>query len=201
MAIRSMDRDEQKLDDTAQRVPVRRRIGIRRAAAAITLTVASVAAVAIGAGPAAADGSYTGQAYFRGSGGLVDDWDDEGVVNVSTHRVSNVACLWQQVLSADGYLDLREVDGIFGDRTHAATVRWQRDRGLTPDGSVGRLSWAKAGNNLQDLGTDTSGYRTGHYNGSSSGKSLRRNTAGVHQFWDSDGGVYRTVSYNSRTCR
>lgn len=163
--------------------------------------MASVGVAVLGAGPAAADGSYSGRPTFWGSGAIGDDWDDEGVVNVSTHRTSNVTCLWQQILSADGYLNLSSVDGIFGDQTHAATVRWQRDRGLTADGSVGRLSWAKAGDRLRATDVDSAGNRTGYYLGSSSSKPLRRTPAGVYQYWDSNGGTFRTVSYNSRTCR
>ena len=179
----------------------RSRNGTRRVLVAAALTMASVGVAVMQAGPAAADGSYSGRPNFWGSGTLSGDWDNEGVNNVSTYRVSNVTCLWQQILSADGYLDLSDVDGIFGDRTHAATVSWQRARGLTADGSVGRLSWAKAGNRLRDTGVDSSRYRSGYYAGTESNKTVRRSPAGVYQYWDSDGGVYRTVSYNPRTCR
>ncbi len=75
---------------------------------------------------------------------------------------------------ADGYLSWDDVDGIFGDVTHAATVRWQQDRGLTADGSVGWRSWANPAYRL-----------------------------GVYQFWDAGygGRGWRTASYNTRECR
>jgi peptidoglycan hydrolase-like protein with peptidoglycan-binding domain len=174
---------------------------IRNALVATGLTVASLGVAVTTAAPAVADGSYTGRSTVWGSGTFSGDWDDEGVNNVSVNRVSNATCLWQMVLHADGYLDISDLDGIFGDRTHAATVRWQQARGLTGDGSAGRLSWAKAGDRLVDTGDDTSGYRTGYYRGTRLTPSLGRTPAGVHQFWDTDGGVYRTASYNTRTCR
>ena len=165
-----------------------------------TALVAAILALGMAtATPATADGSYSGRPYIWGEGTLTGDWDDEGVVNVSTHRVSNVTCLWQMILSADGYLSLSEVDGIFGDRTHAATVRWQRDRGLTPDGSAGRESWAKAGDRLHDTGAEADGWRYGYYAGTESSKTVRRSSAGNYQFWDS-AGTYRTAAYNTRSC-
>lgn len=50
---------------------------------------------------------------------------------------------WQQVLIAAGY----EItaDGIFGPATDAATIDWQKKRGLTGDGDVGPATRAKIG--------------------------------------------------------
>lgn len=42
---------------------------------------------------------------------------------------------WQSLLVMDGYVV--QVDGIFGEKTEAATMQWQRDHGLTGDGIVG----------------------------------------------------------------
>ena len=163
---------------------------------ALILTLAALLATGT---PATADGSYSGRPYIWGSGTLTEDWDDEGVVNVSTHRVSNVTCLWQLILTADGYLELSDVDGVFGDRTHAATVRWQRDRGLTADGSAGRQTWAKAGDRLRDTGAEADGWRYGYYAGTEASKTVRRSGAGNYQFWDS-AGAYRPAAYDTRSC-
>lgn len=182
----------------------RSRNRIRNAFIATSLTVASLGVAVATAVPAVADGSYSGRAYVWGSGLLDGDWDDEGVVNVSTHRVSNVTCLWQYVLQTDGYLNLSDVDGIFGDQTHAATVRWQRDRGLSGDGSVGRQTWAKAGNRLHDGGVLSDGWRYGGYvgPGAQSALPLRRSPdGGNYQFHDEGAGVWRSAAYNTRTCR
>ncbi|WBQ03633.1 peptidoglycan-binding domain-containing protein [Kribbella sp. CA-293567] len=172
----------------------------RRVAAAIAFTVATAGLTVTAAAPAAADGSYSGRPTIWGSGLLAGDWEDEGVINVRTHRNSDVTCLWQKILVADGYLPWTEKDGIFGDDTHAATVRWQRDRGLTPDGSAGRATWAKADDRIRENGMDGS-YRIGYYEGSRSYFPIRRTASGVHQFWDHADGPLRTASYNVRTCR
>lgn len=50
---------------------------------------------------------------------------------------------WQNVLRADG--EPITADGIFGPATLAATVRWQKARGLKPDGIVGPATLAKVG--------------------------------------------------------
>lgn len=47
---------------------------------------------------------------------------------------------WQTLLNCWGY-DCGVVDGIFGDKTDAATKRFQSDYKLTPDGIVGALTW------------------------------------------------------------
>src|SRR5690554_4137469 len=39
------------------------------------------------------------------------------------------------------------IDGIFGSRTRAAVVDFQRSRGLVPDGLVGVLTWTALGVN------------------------------------------------------
>jgi hypothetical protein len=49
---------------------------------------------------------------------------------------------WQQILADAGYLSNDEIDGIFGPVTHKATVEYQSDKGLAPDGIVGPRTWA-----------------------------------------------------------
>ena len=48
----------------------------------------------------------------------------------------------QQRLAAHGF-DPGAADGVFGRRTEDATKRFQRARGLTADGIIGPLTWAK----------------------------------------------------------
>lgn len=50
---------------------------------------------------------------------------------------------WQQVLIAAGYK--LTADGVFGPATDAATIDWQKKRGLTGDGDVGPATRAKIG--------------------------------------------------------
>lgn len=50
---------------------------------------------------------------------------------------------WQQVLVASGYKV--DTDGVFGPGTDAATIDWQKKRGLTGDGDVGPATLAKIG--------------------------------------------------------
>jgi peptidoglycan hydrolase-like protein with peptidoglycan-binding domain len=51
--------------------------------------------------------------------------------------------VWQQVLRASGYPI--DADGVFGPATDAATIDWQKKRGLTGDGDVGPATRAKIG--------------------------------------------------------
>lgn len=48
----------------------------------------------------------------------------------------------QRLLNGYGY-DCGSVDGIFGSRTKAAVVRFQRANDLAPDGIVGPLTWGQ----------------------------------------------------------
>ncbi|SCE89151.1 peptidoglycan-binding domain-containing protein [Micromonospora chokoriensis] len=170
------------------------------------------AALAIGinvtlATPAAASGSYTGLAYVHGTGGVSDDFDDEGVVNVGTHRSSNVTCLWQTVLWANGYLPSSGIDGIFGDQTDAATRNFQRDKGLGADGSAGRNSWTKAGDKLAQT-DNQNGWRYVVYRGAKGSRSsysahefvLQRSPDGNFRFYLPQGGGPYWATYNSRSC-
>ncbi|MGC4940795.1 peptidoglycan-binding domain-containing protein [Kribbella sp. DT2] len=173
------------------------------AAAALAITVAV-------ATPAVASGSYTGRAFVYGTGAVPDDFDDEGVVNVSTHRSSNVTCLWQTVLWANGYLPSSGIDGVFGDRTDAATRNFQRDKGLGADGSAGRNSWTKAGDRLtqedNQLGWLFVVYRGVKGSRSPYGASefvLQRSPDGNYRFYgpaSSRRGAPIWANYNTRAC-
>ena len=50
---------------------------------------------------------------------------------------------WQTYLNTLGYG--LTVDGIFGDKTHRATIGYQTNHGLTADGIVGEKTWGQAG--------------------------------------------------------
>jgi hypothetical protein len=171
------------------------------------------AALAIGisltiATPAVASGSYTGRAYVYGAGAVPDDFDDEGVVNVSTHRSSGATCLWQTMLWANGYLPSSGIDGIFGDQTDAATRNFQRDKGLSADGSAGRNSWTKAGNNLAQH-DNQNGWLYVVYHGGTGSRSqysahtfvLQRSPDGNYRFYPPQSNdPYNWATYNSNSC-
>ena len=55
---------------------------------------------------------------------------------------SNQVRTAQRLLSAFGY-NCGNVDGIFGERTEAATKIFQTDNGLTVDGIIGKSTWTK----------------------------------------------------------
>ena len=48
----------------------------------------------------------------------------------------------QELLNALGY-DCSSVDGIFGSKTKAAVLAFQKANGLAADGIVGPLTWGK----------------------------------------------------------
>jgi peptidoglycan hydrolase-like protein with peptidoglycan-binding domain len=52
--------------------------------------------------------------------------------------VKEAQCLLEYVKCAPG-----TVDGIFGDQTRAAAIRFQEKNGLTADGSIGPKTWPK----------------------------------------------------------
>lgn len=57
----------------------------------------------------------------------------------STEDIKN----WQKYLNTQGYN--LGVDGVFGDKTDAATRAYQQANGLTADGIVGEKTWGQAG--------------------------------------------------------
>jgi peptidoglycan hydrolase-like protein with peptidoglycan-binding domain len=52
--------------------------------------------------------------------------------------VKEAQCLLEDAKCAPG-----TVDGIFGDKTRAATIRFQEKNGLNTDGSIGPKTWPK----------------------------------------------------------
>ena len=50
----------------------------------------------------------------------------------------------QELLNKKGF-DCGAVDGIFGSKTHAAVVAFQKANGLSADGIAGPLTWGKLG--------------------------------------------------------
>ena len=56
---------------------------------------------------------------------------------INPHMVGTDVTSWQNFLTTRGY-SLGRVDGDFGQRTHNATVAFQRRNNLEPDGIVGR---------------------------------------------------------------
>ncbi len=181
---------------------------LRKAAVPVVGSALVLATGIAVATPAAASGSYTGRAYVYGTGAVSDDFDDEGVVNVTTHRSSNVACLWQTILWANGYLPSSGIDGVFGDQTDAATRNFQRDKGLGADGSAGRNSWTKAGDRLVQH-DNQNGWLFVVYHGVKGSRSpyraqefvLQRSPDGNYRFYTpvNGGGPY-WANYNTRTC-
>ena len=57
-------------------------------------------------------------------------------------RGSAVVAL-QQRLAALHYFDVRTADGVFGPNTYHAVIAFQKVQGLTRDGVVGPVTWAK----------------------------------------------------------
>ena len=57
---------------------------------------------------------------------------------------SEYVLAWQKLLNLNGYNAGTE-DGIFGPNTARAVMDWQLCHGLTPDGIIGRNTWASIG--------------------------------------------------------
>ncbi|MEV0646956.1 peptidoglycan-binding domain-containing protein [Phytomonospora sp. NPDC050363] len=122
------------------------------------IALAAVAATTIGGftGTAAAAGGVgvTSTTIVDGAGVLTDDFgdhaDEMGEIcrGCSNSGNTDLVILWQSILAAEGLLSAGSVDGEFGDRTHTATVQWQRDFGLAGDGRVGDNTWGAADDRL-----------------------------------------------------
>lgn len=171
----------------------------------------TAAVLAVSTTPAAASGSYSGLPFVYGAGVFEDDWNNEGVVDIDTNKISNATCLWQKVLWANGYLSsTSDIDGDFGPQTQTATANWQAAAGLANDGSAGKASWNYAASGQIDYvsGSEASGASlTLKYNGYNprtytwTGRTftMTRNADGNYHFWDSSG-VKRAAGYDYRTC-
>ncbi|MGA5069079.1 peptidoglycan-binding domain-containing protein [Streptomyces exfoliatus] len=172
----------------------------------------TAAALTVSTTPAAASGTYSGRAYLWGNGDATvyyADWDDEGLLGRSKHASSNATCLWQKILWADGELsNTADIDGVFGDQTHNATVAWQKDEnakwgaGLLTDGGVGPQSfgWAYTFRVWKTGGSETVGQTLYlKYDGTHRDFDLRRLPDGTYEFVDGDG-AWRKAGYDYRTC-
>ncbi|MEU4446945.1 peptidoglycan-binding protein [Actinosynnema sp. NPDC050801] len=127
---------------------------------ALSAAVATVLSVS----PAQADypgnsDSY-GTTFVDGDGTLTDDFGDhfEELGNSLCYGCgessnTDIVMLWQSILVAEHYLDFHDVDGDFGSKTKAATIQWQRSRGLDADGMVGDATWSRADDRLVWVGS------------------------------------------------
>jgi peptidoglycan hydrolase-like protein with peptidoglycan-binding domain len=158
---------------------------IRRVVVSGAAMALAIGAIGVGS-PAQAS---VAQGYIAGAGVLTDDWGDEGTISATTRNHSNAVWLWQVVLIADGYLtSIDDIDCRFGERTTAATIRWQRARGLEADGKVGPNTFGRADNNLFWYGTEI------RYNGSVLDvEALSRDSSGYYTF-GSDKASYTSAS-------
>ncbi|MET9558304.1 peptidoglycan-binding protein [Streptomyces sp. NPDC006645] len=170
------------------------RLGAGTAAVTVMLTLG------LGTTPASAN---VNDGYISGAGTLFDDWGDEGTVSRYSHASSNAACLWQQVLWAEGYGHNFEIDGIFGPTTESRTKSLQRRWGLADDGIVGKNTWSKAGENLgygQLVNDGPNRQYRMRYTGDSDDFVLYRGETGRHGFYELANENWRVAGYNSRTC-
>jgi len=172
---------------------------LRRIATPLVAVAIVTGVVAGTALPAAASGSYNGNAYISGSGKADDDFNDEGVLNKSTNSVSNATCLWQNILYADSELDFTGIDGSFGPGTYDATFGWQVTHGLDADGSAGKLTFTKLGSLISWL-THDDGTAAGTYYGHRYNVNLSRAANGRWSFQNRVDGKWYSASYNTRTC-
>ena len=163
-------------------------------------------ALALSAAPASASAS---SGYVSGAGSLYDDWDDEGTVSTTSKAKSNVSCLWQRVLWAEGATesngtayDLSDVDGVFGSNTAYATKKLQSRWGLTADGKVGKKTFTAAGNHLFDpkaVNYDSQRKYRLTYKGKSHIFYAYRSSTGKWSFYDGNAKL-RYAAYGYESC-
>ena len=73
-----------------------------------------------------------------------DSIDSSSAISLSTIRKGSrgeTVKILQTVLNNNGY-DCGKVDGVFGNKTKEAVIRWQTTHGLVADGIVGPMTWA-----------------------------------------------------------
>ncbi|CAM5695711.1 peptidoglycan-binding domain-containing protein [Streptomyces aurantiogriseus] len=185
-----------------------------RLAAGVVAALAA-GALAISASPASAAAS---DGYVRGAGTYTDDFGDEGLLSTSSYNSSNVTCLWQQILWAEGAnesdgtdFDLSDADGLFGSNTQHATKRLQVSWGLADsfndaDGKVGTNTFGYADSKLRYVsGSTASGeYLRVRYDGALHDLDLLRTADdGYYIFYstgDKDTGTAKYAGYNLNTC-
>ncbi|MFC8872229.1 peptidoglycan-binding protein [Streptomyces sp. NPDC057148] len=115
-------------------------------------------------------GAYS-TSYVDGAGSLTDDFGDHFnelgnslCYGCGESSNTDIVMLWQSILASEHLLDFHEIDGYFGSRTRAATVKWQQRHGLDDDGMVGNATWSKADDRLRWYGS-TLRYRSGGHFG------------------------------------
>ncbi|MFI5673090.1 peptidoglycan-binding domain-containing protein [Streptomyces cellulosae] len=174
----------------------------RRIRAGLTVLLAGAATLALSASPALASGTYSGRDYVYGADGFGDDWGDEGVLSTSMNTYSNATCLWQEILWADGYLSVSDIDGAFGAKTKAATKAWQTKKKLPDvDGVAGKDTFGRADDNLRKWDEDSDGTLTLYYDGVYYQPTFVRQANGTYGFYMYDGTEdYRLAGYNYRSC-
>lgn len=175
----------------------------RLAAATVGAVVAGT--LAFGAAPASAAAS---NGYVSGSGYTYDDWNDEGTVSTASHTKSNVSCLWQKILWAEGATesdgstyDEADVDGVFGANTKYATKKLQSRWGLTADGIAGKKSFTKAGSKLTNsryVNYDSNRVYILTYKGSKHSFPVYRGSSGKWSFYENN--KLRLAGYDYRSC-
>lgn len=62
---------------------------------------------------------------------------------IKNEMTGNDVYLWQEILKSAGYYN-GKLDRSFGGGTYAATVKYQKEKGLTANGVVGKKTWTKA---------------------------------------------------------
>lgn len=121
---------------------------MKRAFKGVGAATSAALLIVLGMSPSAEASVAQGAIY--GAGVVTNDWGDEGPLSTTQNSFSNAVALWQAVLYSDGYLTDWDKSGDrrFGPETRAATIAWQRDRGLAADGIVGPATFGKADDNL-----------------------------------------------------
>ncbi|MFF3969461.1 peptidoglycan-binding protein [Streptomyces rubiginosohelvolus] len=161
---------------------------------AVAAAVLTAGALAVSASPASASASA---GYINGGGDYSNDFGDEGVLSTTSYNDSSAACLWQQILWAEGAnesdgsdFDASDIDGHFGPNTQHATKRLQVTWGLADsfaeaDGKVGTNTFGYADRKLRYVsGSTASGeYLRLRYDGALRDLDLLRDTKGRYIFY------------------
>lgn len=166
---------------------------------------AASGALILGVSPASATAA---QGFMTGSGTQGNDWGGEGTVSATKYAKTNVSCLWQRILWAEGAtekngtkFDSGDVDGIFGSNTTFATKNLQKRWKLTRDGMVGPKTFDKADNKLKFDSGSTGPKKTLYlrYDGAAYDFRVRRAPNGQYAFYED--GAWRLATYKGRTCK
>jgi hypothetical protein len=174
-----------------------------RLATAVTGAVMSAtigATLALGASPASASAS---SGYVSGGGHFQDDWGDEGTVSTSAYSTSNVACLWQKVLWAEGLYTESKINGHFSTETRISTQRLQSRWHISTTGKADQATFNTAATHgrLRFVSGSTANGKvlTLKYQGIAHHFTLHRNTDGRYVFYAD--GDWRSARYRGSSCR